>query len=141
MTMKKIATCIMFLAGFMIAVSPGFCATKNLVYNGGFENKQTEEIPSGWMVKTYRGTAAEATFDDTVKHSGNYSFKVKVKPPGGSVLLYLDKKIEDVTPGKSYKLSLWIKSNNLGYSPNFIAPAVRYNFCLLYTSPSPRDRS
>lgn len=126
--MKIIAACIIFLAGFLIAVSPGVCATKNLVYNGGFELKKTDKIPAGWLVKTYRGTSAEATFDNIEKHSGDYSYKVKIKPPGGSVLVYLDKIIENITPGKTYKLSIWLKSKNLGYSPNFIAPAVRFNF-------------
>ena len=72
--MKKIAACVIFLAGFLIAVSPGICATKDLVYNGGFELKKTDELPAGWMVKTYRGTSAEATFDNTEKRSGDYSF-------------------------------------------------------------------
>ena len=126
--MKKIAACFIFLAGFMIAVSPGLCKSKNFVYNGGFEHKKTEKLPSGWLVKTYRGTSAESSFDDIEKHSGTYSYKIKVKPPGGSVLLYLDKKIGNINPGKNYRLSLWVKSKNIGFSPNFIAPAIRYNF-------------
>ena len=126
--MKKIAAGIIFLAGFLIAVSPGFCKAKNLVYNGGFEQKKTEKLPSGWLVKTYRGTSAEAAFDDFEKHSGTYSYRIKVKPPGGSVLLYIDKKIGNIKPGKNYQLSLWVKSKNIGFSPNFIAPAIRYNF-------------
>jgi len=126
--MKKIAACFIFLAGFMIAVSPGLCKSKNLVYNGGLEHKKTEELPSGWLTKIYRGTSAEFSFDDVEKHSGTYSYKIKIKPPGGCVLLYLDKNIDNITPGKSYQLTLWLKTQNIGYSPNFIAPAIRYNF-------------
>jgi carbohydrate binding protein with CBM4/9 domain len=135
--MKKIAAGIIFLAGFMIAVSPGLCKSKNLVYNGGFELKKTEELPSGWLTKIYRGTSAESSFDDVEKHSGTYSYKIKLKPPGGSALLYLDKNIGNIKPGKSYQLTLWIKTQNIGYSPNFIAPAVRYNFAPKKVHPYP----
>jgi len=48
--MKKITAGIIFLAGFLIAVSPGICKTENLVYNGGFEHKKTEKLPSGWLM-------------------------------------------------------------------------------------------
>ncbi len=126
--MKKITVCFIFLAAFMLSVSPGFCKSKNLVYNGGFEHKKTEALPSGWLVKTYRGTSAESSFDDVEKHSGTYSYKIKINPPGGSVLLYLDKNIGKIKQGKSYQLTLWLKAQNIGYSPNFIAPSVRYNF-------------
>ena len=135
--MKKIVTGIIFLAGFLIAVSPALCKTKNIVPNGSFEIKTTDNLPEGWLTKTYRGTSAEFAFNDAEKHSDSYSYMVKINPPGGSVLFYLEKKITKIKPGKKYQLSVWVKAKGLGYSPNFIAPAIRVNYKPKRLSPVP----
>jgi len=134
--MKKIVTGIAFLMGFLMMASPGFCAT-NIVQNGGFETKKTDTLPEGWVTKIYRGTSAEFSFDTVEKHGGKYSYMVKINPPGGSLLLYPEKKMTDVTPGKKYELSVWVKAKGIGYSPNFIAPAIRLNYKPSRTSPMP----
>jgi len=135
--MKKIVAGFIFLTCFLIAVSPAHCETKNKVYNGNFETKKTDSLPDGWITKTYRGTSAEFAFNDAEKISGSYSYMIKVNPPGGSVLLYPETKITNVTPGKKYQLSVWIKAKGLGYSPNFIAPAIRMNYKPKRLSPVP----
>jgi len=135
--MKKIVTGIIFLVGFLMTVSPALCKTKNIVPNGGFETKTTENLPDGWLTKTFRGTSAEFAFNDAEKHSDSYSYMVKINEPGGSVLLYPEKKITNIKPGKKYMLSVWIKAKGLGYSPNFIAPAIRVNYKPKRLSPVP----
>jgi len=135
--MKKIVAGIIFLAGFLIAVSPGLCQSKNIVTNGGFEEKKTDTQPEGWLTKVYRGTSAEFAFNDAEKHSGSYSYMIQVNPPGGSILLYPEKDITNIKPGKEYRFSVWIKAKGLGYSPNFIAPAIRINYKPKRLSPAP----
>ncbi len=135
--MKKIVAGIIFLVGFLTAVSPALCQTKNFVVNGGFETKTTENLPEGWVTKTYRGTSAEFAFNDAEKHSGSYSYMIKINPPGGSVLFYTEKEIAKIKPGKKYQLSVWVKAKGLGYSPNFIAPAIRINYKPTRLSPVP----
>jgi len=126
--MKKIVTGIIFLVSFLMTVSPGFCKTKKIVPNGSFETKKTDNLPDGWLTKTYRGTSAEFAFNDAEKHRDSYSYMIKINPPGGSVLFYPEKKMTNIKPGKKYLLSVWIKAKGLGYSPNFIAPAIRANY-------------
>ncbi len=126
--MKKIGIIFLSLLGFLITVSPGICKTENLVYNGGFEEKKSENLPTGWNIKISRGTSTEFRFDETEKHSGSYSFMINIKPPGGSATFYNETTIDNVKPGKTYRLSVWVKAKNLGFSPNFIAPAIRFNF-------------
>lgn len=135
--MKKIVAGMIFLVGFLIAVSPGLCKTKNIVPNGGFELKKNDTLPDGWITKTYRGTSAELAFNDVEKHSDSYSYMIQINPPGGSVLFYPEKKITDIKPGKKYQLSVWIKAKGMGYSPNFIAPSIRINYKPKRLSPVP----
>jgi len=135
--MKRIVTGVIFLVGFLMTVSPVLGATKNLVPNGGFEIKATENLPEGWQTKVYRGTSADFGFNDTEKHGQSYSFMININPPGGSVLFYPDKNIADIKPGKKYQFSVWVKAKGLGYSPNFIAPAIRINYKPTRLSPVP----
>jgi len=124
--MKKIVSGIALICALFVV--SGTCYAGDLAYTTGFENKKTEDTPEGWTKKVYRGTSAKFVFDADTKHEGQYSYQIKIKPPGGSVLLYPENKVEGIIPGKKYELSLWIKAENLGYSPNFIAPATRLNF-------------
>ena len=134
--MKKVVAGIAFLVIFWMGASPGFCET-NIVHNGGFEIKKTDTLPDGWTTKTYRGTSAEFSFNDTEKHGGAHSYMIKLTPPGGSVLFYPEKKLTTITPGKKYQLSVWLKAKGMGYSPNFIAPAIRLNYKPTRLSPVP----
>ncbi len=135
--MKKILTGFLFLMGFSLALSPGLCLAKNLVENGDFETKKTDTQAQGWLTKIYRGTSADFSFTDSVKHSGSQAYMIRINPPGGSVLLYPENKITTITPGKTYQLSVWLKAEGLGYSPNFIAPAIRVNYKPDRLSPVP----
>jgi len=135
--MKKIVTGIIFLVGFLMTVSPALCKTKNIVPNGSFETKTTENLPEGWLTKTHRGTSAEFSFNDAEKHSDSYSYLIKINPPGGSVLFYPEKKMTKIKPGKKYQFSVWVRAKGLGYSPNFIAPAIRINYKPKRLSPVP----
>lgn len=135
--MKKIVTGVIFLLGFLMTVSLTLGATKNIVPNGGFEIKTTENLPEGWQTKIYRGTSANFGFNDAEKHGGSYSFMVNIDAPGGSVLFYPEKSITGVKPGKQYQFSVWVRSKGLGYSPNFIAPAIRINYKPSRLSPVP----
>jgi hypothetical protein len=135
--MKKIVAGVIFLMGFSLAISSGLCQAKNLVANGDFETKKTDTQAEGWLTKTYRGTSAEFAFNDAEKHGGAFSYMIQINPPGGSVLLYLENEITRITPGKKYQLSVWVKAKGLGYSPNFIAPAIRVNYKPSRLSPVP----
>jgi len=135
--MKKIVAGVIFLVGFLMTVSPALGKTNNIVPNGGFETKTAENLPEGWVTKTYRGTSADFGFNDVEKHGGSYSYMINITPPGGSVLFYLGKSISDISPGKKYQLSVWVKAKGLGYSPNFIAPAIRINYKPTRLSPIP----
>ncbi len=99
-----------------------------LMYEEGFDGKASGNLPEGWQTKINRGTVAEFNFDETEKHGGKASFKITIKPPGGSMTLYKESNIKNIKPGKKYEVSLWVKAKDLGYSPNFIAPAFRYNY-------------
>ena len=134
--MKHLSVLVLIIC-LIFPASAAISKTDNLVINGGFEKKKTDNIPEGWDIKQYRGTVAEYGFDGAEKHSGDYAFKISLKPPGGSFLLYPEVNIKNIKPGKTYKLSAWIKAKNLGYSPNFIAPAVRFNFRPERISPVP----
>jgi len=134
--MKKGIAGIAFLAVFLMAVSCGFCDT-NIVPNGGFEKKKTDTLPEGWTTKIYRGTSAAFAFNDTEKHGGACSYMVTVNPPGGSLLLFPESPMTAITPGKKYQVSVWIKAKGMGYSPNFIAPAIRLNYKPTRLSPVP----
>lgn len=135
--MKKLVTGVIFLLGFLLTVSPALGQTQNLAPNGGFEIKTTENLPEGWQTKIYRGTTANFGFDDAEKHGDSYAFMVNIDPPGGSVLFYPEKGITNIKPGKKYQFSVWVKAKGLGYSPNFIAPAIRINYKPSRLSPVP----
>jgi hypothetical protein len=134
--MKKVIAGAAFLAVFLMAVSCGFCET-NIVPNGGFEKKKTDTLPEEWITKVYRGTSAAFAFNDTEKHGGAYSYMVTVNPPGGSLLLFPESPMTAIAPGKKYQVSVWIKAKGMGYSPNFIAPAIRLNYKPTRLSPVP----
>lgn len=134
--MKKAVAGMAFLAVFLMAAAPVFCET-NIVPNGGFETKKTDTLPAGWTTKIHRGTSAEFSFNSAEKHGGAQSYVVKVNPPGGSLLLFPEGTMSGVTPGKKYQLSVWLKAKDLGYSPNFIAPAIRLNYKPTRLSPVP----
>jgi len=116
---------------------PAFSENYRLIYEEGFENKTSDNIPQGWLTKINRGTATDMSFDETEKHNGRYSYKVTIKPPGGSVMLYKESNIKGIKSGKKYEVSVWVKAKDLGYSPNFIAPAFRYNYAPERISPVP----
>ncbi|NOY70333.1 MAG: hypothetical protein GXP53_12765 [Deltaproteobacteria bacterium] len=127
--MKKnfIACCI--AAGLIIVAAPGIGICANLVTNGGFEQKGTEKAPAGWKILISRGTKADITFDNTQKHEGTYSYRVSIAPPGGRVALYPKPgSLKNITAGKTYEASFWIKTKDLDYNRFFLAPAARFNF-------------
>lgn len=126
--MKKSITLLFALIFVLFSQPAVFCQPENLVPNPGFEKKGDETLAEGWKTKIYRGTNVEFTIDEQVQHSGSLSFKARFIGKGGSAMLYPANTITNVTPGETYKISLWVKAKNLGYSPNFIAPAVRFNF-------------
>lgn len=136
--MKKIIVAICLLTGFVIAVTPGIGFCYNIVYNGNFEKKGTDNLPEGWKVLVDRGTKATTGYDDTVKHGGNFSYKISIAPPGGRVVFYPDTKmLKPIKPGTKYQLSLWIKTARLDYNQFFVAPAARFNFLPARVSPAP----
>ncbi|HMA84737.1 MAG TPA: carbohydrate binding domain-containing protein [Desulfosalsimonadaceae bacterium] len=127
--MKKRIILLLFALSFILCASTNaFCQTENLVTNPGFEQKGDNTLAAGWQTKTYRGTEVEFTLDEKVHHSGDLAFKARFAGGGGSAMLFPKKNIDQVPPGQTYKISLWMKAQDLGYSPNFIAPAVRFNF-------------
>ncbi|MBS3757140.1 MAG: carbohydrate binding domain-containing protein [Desulfobacterales bacterium] len=135
--MKKSIT-LLFAVIFVLSFQSGvFCQPEDLVPNGGFEKKGADTIAEGWKTKVYRGTEVEFALDEQVSHSGNFSFRASFNEKGGSALLYPANDIGNVAPGQTYEISLWIKAQNLGYSPNFIAPAVRFNFQPTRVHPHP----
>lgn len=135
--MKKTFFGIIFAVAYFLIVYPAFCENYRLVYEEGFENKQPDNLPDSWKTKINRGTSAEFYFDNAEKHNGKYSYKITVKPPGGSIMLYKETNLKGIKPGKKYEVSIWVKAIDLGYSPNFIAPAFRYNYSPERISPAP----
>jgi hypothetical protein len=126
--MRKNIFTIIIITACLFMVYPAFSENYRLIYEEGFESKSPGNLPSGWQTKSNRGTVAEFNFDDTEKHNGKGSFKITVKPPGGSITLFKEANVKGIKPGKKYEISVWIKAKDLGYSPNFIAPAFRYNY-------------
>jgi hypothetical protein len=133
---KNIFGIILIIACLLIAY-PAFCENYRLIYEEGFEAKTSSNLPDGWQTKINRGTTAEFNFDETEKHNGKVSYKITVKPPGGSITLFKETNIKNIKPGKKYEVSIWVKAKDLGYSPNFIAPAFRYNYTPERISPVP----
>ncbi len=122
---------ITVLALLAIALGPltGIASGANLIYNGGFEGPAENGQPRYWQISTSRGTEAEAGLDSSEKHSGEQSLKISITPPGGRVIVYLDKAgASAITPGVAYEASCWIKTRNLDYNPYHEAPSFRFNF-------------
>jgi len=127
--MKKAFIACCLVAGLIVLTTPGNGRCENLVKNGGFEKIGTGNVPAGWKLLTDRGTKVEASFDNTEKHGGEYSYKVAIAPPGGRVDLYpKPKSLKDISAGKNYEVSFWIKVKDLDYNRFFVAPAARFNF-------------
>ena len=136
--MKKVMVAICLLAGFIIAVAPGIGFCTNIVYNGNFEKKGTDNLPEGWKVSMDRGTKVNMNYDDTEKHNGNYSYKISIPPPGGRIVFYPDASLlKPIQAGKKYQLSMWVKVSHLDYNQFFVAPAARFNFRPVRVSPVP----
>ncbi len=126
--MKKSITLFFVFVFVLFSQSTVFCQPKNLISNGGFEKKGAVSIAEGWTTKSYRGTEVEFILDEKVHHNGALSFKARFDEKGGNALLFPSEDITGITSNQTYKISLWVKAEDLGYSPNFIAPAVRFNF-------------
>ncbi len=127
--MKKTVLTALILTGLFLASSPGIVFCSNLAGNGGFEIKAEDNLPEGWQVDIARQTKAEITLDENEKHSGNYSLKISVAPPGGRVFISLKEDAAGyITPDNTYKASFWIKSKDLDYNRFSQAPAFRLNF-------------
>jgi hypothetical protein len=133
---KNTMSIFIIITSFIIAF-PAIGENYRLIYEEGFETKASGNLPNGWQTKINRGTNAEFNFDDAEKHGGNGSYKIAVKPPGGSITLFKESNVKNIKPGKKYELSVWVKAKDLGYSPNFIAPAFRYNYSPDRISPVP----
>jgi hypothetical protein len=126
--MRKNIIVFVFITACLFIVYPCFSENYRLIFEEGFEAKSSGSMPEGWQTKSNRGTVAELNFDETEKHNGRNSYKITVKPPGGSVTLFKETNVKGIKPGRKYEVSVWIKAKDLGYSPNFIAPAFRYNY-------------
>ncbi len=111
-----------------LLLAAGLCSAQNTDFNGGFEKKGSEKTAEGWMVKVYRDCKVETLLDGETKHSGKFSFKIDFTGKGGRVMLYPEDPVKNVQPGRTYEVSMWIKARDLDYSPNFIAPVLRFNY-------------
>ncbi len=125
------------LAIILVFFSSALCRADNLVYNGGFEKSSDDAIADGWGTMISRGTTAEIALDNEITHSGAAAFRIRFEGEGGRAMLFPEKDITDVTPGQTYEVSFWAKTRNLGYSPNFIAPSLQFNFSPKRISPYP----
>jgi hypothetical protein len=125
--MKIVTGLICWFAICLVFASPGFCESYRLIYEEGFEKKTLDNIPEGWEFKIDPKTKTEYLFDSAEKHGGNQSYMIDVLPPGGRATFSKIDTVKKLRPGKKYEVSLWIKAKDLGYSPNFIAPAFRFN--------------
>ena len=128
--MKKCIKTALILTGVLTAVAlPAnvFCA--NLIENGGFESKASDTRPEGWELNISRNTEAKSAFDTAEKHSGEYSYRISVSPPGGRAVLYIDEAAAGtVTPGNVYEATFWVKAEGLDYNRFREAPAFRLNY-------------
>lgn len=125
--MKTVTGLICWVVICIVAASPGFCDAYLLIYDEGFEKKTLDNIPEGWEFKIDPKTQTEYGFDGAEKRNGNYSYKIDIPSPGGRATFSKIDTVKKIRPGKKYEASLWLKVKNLGYSPNFIAPAFRFN--------------
>ena len=127
--MKKCIKAALVLTGAFMAFFPAKASCENLIENGGFEVKASETRPEGWKLNVSRNAQAEAAFDATEKHSGDYSYRISVEPPGGRAVLYIDEAATGtVIPGNVYEATFWIKAENLDYNRFHEAPAFRINY-------------
>ncbi|MGM0453842.1 MAG: carbohydrate binding domain-containing protein [Thermodesulfobacteriota bacterium] len=136
--MQKSLMHVILFAGLLILVAPGLSFGDNLIRNGGFEKAASDGTPKGWQINIERNADADIALDDAEKHGGKHACKVNIAPPGGRVTLSPDKNtIKTPEPGRTYKLSFWIKSQNLDYNQFFVAPAVSVNFRPSRVRPAP----
>ncbi|MBS3731368.1 MAG: hypothetical protein KGY42_00550 [Desulfobacterales bacterium] len=127
--MKKCIKAALVLAGAFMAFFPANGLCENLIENGGFEVKASETLPEGWKLNVSRKARAETVFDATEKHSGDFSYRISVDPPGGRAVLYIDEAATGtVIPGKTYEATFWAKTENLDYNRFHEAPAFRINY-------------
>lgn len=125
--MKTVAGLICWFVICLIAASPGFGQSYSLVYEEGFEKKTADNIVNGWTFTIDAKTKTEYGFDNTEKRNGSHSYKINMSAPGGRSQFNKIDAIKNIRPGKKYEVSLWIKAKDLQVSPNFIAPAFRFN--------------
>ncbi|MFW6271796.1 MAG: hypothetical protein ACOC1Q_01995 [Desulfosalsimonas sp.] len=127
--MKKSIRNVLIFTGFILMALPVTAFCQNLVENGGFEQKSTNNLPAGWKVNISRGAEAEVVLDENEKRSGNKALKISVAPPGGSVIVYMDEDISGaVTPGIGHEVTVWVKTENIDYNRFSQAPAIRINY-------------
>ena len=127
--MKKCIKAALVLAGAFMAFFPATGLCENLIENGGFEVKASETLPEGWKLNISRKARAETAFDATEKHSGDYSYRISVEPPGGRAGMYIDEAATGtVIPGNVYEATFWVKAENLDYNRFHEAPAFRINY-------------
>lgn len=134
----SIVAAVIVLTGLLMGAIPGVHAEELMLY-GGFEKAGPDSVPLGWKINVDRDIKKEIGLDDTMPHSGKYSYKVRVAPPGGRVIITAaeDNSIGKPKPGETYTLSLWINAQNLDYNQFFVAPAVRLNFLPTRLRPVP----
>ncbi len=125
--MKTVTGLICWVVICLVAASPGFCEAYRLIYDEGFEKKTPDNIPESWEFKIDPKTRTEYGFNGDEKHNGNYSYKIYIPSPGGRATFSKIDTVKNIRPGKKYEVSIWLKAKDLGYSPNFIAPAFRFN--------------
>lgn len=127
--MKKQLTVALAWMAIVLFSSAGSAAGANMLYNGGFEGPVESGQPKGWKTTINRNTTAEISLDSREKYSGQQSLKIAITPPGGRVIVYLDKAgAAPITPGSTYEASCWIRTQNLDYNRFHEAPAFRLNF-------------
>jgi hypothetical protein len=125
--MKSVSGLICWFVICMFTASPGFCEAYQLIYEEGFEKRTIDNIPEDWEFKIDPKTKPQYGFDDAEKRSGSYSYKIDIPAPGGRATFSKINTVKKIRPGQRYEVSLWLKAKDLGYSPNFIAPAFRFN--------------
>ncbi len=135
--MKSIRSLFLTLALIVLVPAAGFGQNGNLVKNGGFEKTSDDSMAAQWKASAARGGKVEMGLDRNAAHNGEACFKVQFSEGGGRAFVYPENDITPIIPGRTYRLSLWIKTRNLGYSPNFTAPCVQFNFRPSQVSPYP----
>ena len=136
MKLSTVAAAVV-LTGLLMVTIPGVHADELMQY-GGFEKAGPDSIPQGWKINVDRDIKNEIGLDEAMPHSGKYSYKIRIAPPGGRVIITAgENAIGKPKPGETYTLSLWINAQNLDYNQFFVAPAVRLNFLPTRLRPVP----